>query len=43
VVACAAGAIAKRLLSSVRARRRQRAATGGMMIALGAYVASTGD
>jgi threonine/homoserine/homoserine lactone efflux protein len=40
VVAVFAGTIGRRLLSSVRARERQRAGTGAVMIGLGAYVAA---
>lgn len=40
VVAVFAGSMGRRLLSSVRARERQRAGTGAVMIGLGAYVAA---
>lgn len=42
VVALLAGPIGQRLRASARLRRRQRFATGGALIGLGAYVAITG-
>jgi threonine/homoserine/homoserine lactone efflux protein len=43
VVAIVAGPIGKRLRSSALLRRRQRIATGGALIGLGAYVAASGE
>ncbi|CAA9311561.1 MAG: hypothetical protein AVDCRST_MAG93-5257 [uncultured Chloroflexia bacterium] len=42
VVALVAGPIGERLRSSARLRRRQRIASGGALIGLGAYVAASG-